>query len=156
MTLEDLYREVIMDHYRRPRNRGTLGEANVVMEGVNPLCGDEIKLWLNIDDAGVITGASFDGHGCSISQSSASIMTEAVIGKPLVDAHAVIADFRGMMLEGEAPDELLLGDGVALEGVRKFPVRIKCAVLSWNTLKLGLDEHATAGGQRVELQHSET
>lgn len=156
MTLEDLYREVIMDHYRRPRNRGTLGEANVVMEGVNPLCGDEIKLWLNIDDAGVITGASFDGHGCSISQSSASIMTESVIGKPLADAHAVIADFRGMMLEGETPNELLLGDGVALEGVRKFPVRIKCAVLSWNTLKLGLDEHAAGGGQRVELQHSET
>ena len=156
MTLEDLYREVIMDHYRRPRNRGALAEANVVMEGVNPLCGDEIKLWLSIDDAGVITSASFDGHGCSISLSSASMMTEAVIGKPLDDAHAVIGGFRGMMLEGETPDEVLLGDGVALEGVRRFPVRIKCAVLSWNTLRLGLDEHAAAGGQRVELQHSET
>ena len=73
-------------------------------------------------------------------------------GKPLDDAHAVIAGFRGMMLDGDTPDEKLLGDGVALEGVRKFPVRIKCAVLSWNTLKLGLDEHATAGGQRVELR----
>ncbi len=156
MTLEDLYRDVIMDHYRRPRNRGSLDDANVIVEGVNPLCGDEIKLWLTIDDAGVVTGASFDGHGCSISQSSASIMTAAVTGKPLPDVHTVIAGFRGMMLEGDAPDDALLGDGVALEGVRKFPVRIKCAVLSWNTLKLGLDEHATSGGQRVELQHSES
>lgn len=156
MAIEDLYREVIMDHYKRPRNRGSNPEANVVIEGVNPLCGDQIKLWLTINNENMVTAASFEGHGCSISQASVSIMTEAVIGEHVENVKTIIASFRAMMLEGSEPDDRLLGDGVALEGVRKFPVRIKCAVLSWNTLELGIDQHAMAGDQRVELKHSES
>ena len=155
MGLEDLYREVILDHYKRPRNRGELAAADVVIQGVNPLCGDEITLWLRIED-GTITDARFDGHGCAISQASVSIMTEAVKGKPVEHAEAIVSSFRGMMLEGEDPDSEKLGDGVALEGVRRFPVRIKCALLGWNALRLGLEEHAKSGGARVEARHSET
>ncbi len=154
MALEDLYREVIMDHFRRPRNRGEVADADVVVEGVNPLCGDEIKLWLTIDD-GTVTAAHFEGQGCSISQASVSIMTEAVTGKPIAEVEAIVESFRGMMLEGRDGDADTLGDGVALEGVKQFPVRIKCAVLGWNTLQLGLAEHAKAGGARVEASHSE-
>ncbi len=154
MSIDDLYRDVIMDHYKRPRRKGELANANVVIEGFNPLCGDEVKLWLRIDDQGVVQDAAFTGHGCSISQASTSIMTAAAVGASVDDLRGVIDGFRAMMLQGAEPDETLLGDGVALEGVRKFPVRIKCAVLSWNTLQLGLDEHTARGGQ-VELRHSE-
>ena len=154
MALEDLYREVIMDHFRRPRNRGEIAGADVVVEGANPLCGDEVKLWITIED-GTVTAAHFDGHGCSISQSSVSIMTEAVKGKSIEEVAALVESFRGMMLDGQDGDVSMLGDGVALEGVKQFPVRIKCAVLGWNTLRLGLEEHARSGGTRVEASHSE-
>ncbi len=154
MALEDLYREVIMDHFRHPRNRGEVADADVVVEGINPLCGDEIKLWLTIED-GTVTAAHFDGHGCSISQASVSIMTEAVKGKSIAEVEATVESFRGMMLEGQNGDAATLGDGLALEGVKQFPVRIKCAVLGWNTLRLGLEEHTRSGGQHVEASHSE-
>ena len=154
MALDDLYREVIMDHYKRPRNRGTLDDADVVVEGANPLCGDEVTLWLEIDD-GTVTGVRFAGHGCSISQASASIMTEAIEGRPIGEIDEIIQALRGMMLEGEEPNEELLGDGIALEGVRQFPVRIKCAVLGWNTLRLGLRQFADSGGKPVEAHHRE-
>ena len=154
MALDDLYREVIMDHYKRPRNRGTLNDADVVVEGANPLCGDEVTLWLDIAD-GTVTAVRFDGHGCSISQASASIMTEAIEGRPIGEVDEIIQALRGMMLEGEEPDENMLGDGIALEGVRQFPVRIKCAVLGWNTLRLGLRQFADSGGKRVEAHHRE-
>jgi len=156
MAIEDLYREVIMDHYKRPRNKGPNLDANVVVEGVNPLCGDEIKLWLTINNEKTVTAASFEGQGCSISQASVSIMTEAIIGECVENVKTIISSFRAMMLEGSEPEEKLLGDGIALEGVRQFPVRIKCAVLSWNTLNLGIEQHATAGDRRVELKHSES
>ena len=150
--LEDLYREIILDHYRNPRNRGELDAPPAHrVEGFNPLCGDEIVLYLDVDD-GVINDVKIGGQGCSISQSSASMMTAAIKGKSEAEARETIKAFKAMMsiheneLAGadEAPEQLEvnLGDLAALRGVVKFPVRIKCATLSWNTLTQGLDEIA--------------
>ena len=146
--LEDLYREIILDHYRTPRNRGELESPPAVeSRGHNPLCGDEITLYLLVDgegDEAVVSDVKIGGQGCSISQSSASMMTQAVIGKPVSQARAMIRRFRSMMgLEDHesqpGDDEIDLGDLEALQGVVKFPVRIKCAVLGWNTLADALD-----------------
>jgi nitrogen fixation NifU-like protein len=153
--LEDLYREIILDHYRSPRNRGELETPPAVRaEGFNPLCGDEIVVYLDVAD-GRVADVKIGGQGCSISQSSASMMSAAVKGKSIEEARALIRAFKAMMsihersLDGEpggdgeavAPDpEVKLGDLEALQGVVKFPVRIKCATLSWNTLAQGLDE----------------
>jgi nitrogen fixation NifU-like protein len=157
--LEDLYREIILDHYRSPRNRGELETPPAVKtEGFNPLCGDEIVVYLDVAD-GRVADVKIGGQGCSISQSSASMMSSAVKGKTVEEARALIRAFKAMMSihersldadgketgEGEAvaPDpEVKLGDLEALQGVVKFPVRIKCATLSWNTLAQGLDESA--------------
>jgi nitrogen fixation NifU-like protein len=146
--LEDLYREIILDHYRTPRNRGEL-EAPPAIEarGHNPLCGDEITLYLLVDGEGddaVVSDVKIGGQGCSISQSSASMMTQAVIGKSVGEARALIRRFRSMMgiedTESQpGDDEIDLGDLEALQGVVKFPVRIKCAVLGWSTLADALD-----------------
>jgi nitrogen fixation NifU-like protein len=154
--LEDLYREIILDHYRNPRNRGELAAPPAHrVEGFNPLCGDEIIVYLDVRD-GVVDDIRITGQGCSISQSSASMMSSAVKGKSLDQVRALTRAFKGMMsiheqsLDGEpgAPStdgdaEVALGDLEALRGVVKFPVRIKCATLSWNTLLQGLDEVAT-------------
>ncbi|MGB0210041.1 MAG: Fe-S cluster assembly sulfur transfer protein SufU [Ilumatobacteraceae bacterium] len=142
--LEDLYREIILDHYKNPRNRGDLSEPAISVEGHNPLCGDEITLYLDVDDD-VIRDVKVSGQGCSISQSSASMMTQAVIGRPVDEVRAVIRRFKSMMditEEGaEVEDaDVSLGDLEALRGVVKFPVRIKCATLSWNTLIQALDQ----------------
>jgi nitrogen fixation protein NifU and related proteins len=157
--LEDLYREIILDHYRNPRNRGELESPPAVRsEGFNPLCGDEIVVYLDVDDDGVISDLKIGGQGCSISQSSASMMSSAVKGRSLDEARAVTRAFKALMsihenrLEGDGsgtdaptPDpEVKLGDLEALQGVVKFPVRIKCATLSWNTLTQALDEAAAA------------
>ena len=154
--LEDLYREIILDHYRSPRNRGELAVPPAhVAEGFNPLCGDEIKVFLDVHD-GVVADIRIAGQGCSISQSSASMMSAAVKGKTVPEARRVLAAFKAMMsvheagldgAEGADDDDLAdvkLGDLEALRGVVKFPVRIKCATLAWNTLGQGLDE-ADAG-----------
>jgi nitrogen fixation protein NifU and related proteins len=159
--LEDLYREIILDHYRNPRNRGELPTPPALrVEGFNPLCGDEIVVYLIVDD-GVVTDLRINGQGCSISQSSASMMSAAVKGKTVPEARATVRAFKAMMsiheqrLDGgdDAGDgdgsgngavEIKLGDLEALQGVVKFPVRIKCATLSWNTLTQGLDELETA------------
>lgn len=149
--LEDLYREIILDHYRSPRNRGELDPPAVQTDGHNPLCGDEITLYLLVDDAdgagddAVISDIKIGGQGCSISQSSASMMSQAVLGKKVGEARAIIRRFKSMMgvesVDLEAgDDDVDLGDLEALQGVVKFPVRIKCAVLSWNTLANALDE----------------
>ena len=154
--LEDLYREIILDHYRNPRNRGELDVPPAHrVEGFNPLCGDEIVVYLDVDGNGQITDIKIGGQGCSISQSSASMMSAAVKGKTVDEARALIRAFKGMMsihesrLDGDDGDgadstaadaEVKLGDLEALQGVVKFPVRIKCATLSWNTLQQGLDE----------------
>lgn len=146
--LEDLYREIILDHYRTPRNRGELDSPPAVeSRGHNPLCGDEITLYLLVDgdgDEAIVQDVKIGGQGCSISQSSASMMTQAVIGKPVSQARALIRRFKSMMgIEGleEQPGDadIALGDLEALQGVVKFPVRIKCAVLGWNTLADALD-----------------
>jgi nitrogen fixation NifU-like protein len=147
MSLEDLYREVILDHYRSPRNRGHLDSPDATAQGVNPLCGDEITIELRID-SDTVTDVAIDGQGCSISQASASMMTDAIKGKTRQEIEALTKTFRDMMsLDGEAdvgldPDRpgAVLGDLEALQGVRKYPVRIKCASLGWNVLLEALDE----------------
>jgi len=139
VALDDLYREVILDHYAHPRNRGRLNPSDVSVEGANPLCGDELSLYVRLRD-GRVEDARFEGRGCSISQASTSMMTEAIKGKTLEEVRALVAQFKGMMHGQEVADDL--GDLAALQGVRKFPVRIKCATLSWVALEQGLDEHA--------------
>ncbi len=159
--LEDLYREIILDHYRSPRNRGELPSPPAHrVEGFNPLCGDEVVVFLQVD-AGVVGDIRITGQGCSISQSSASLMSAAVKGKSVTEARDLIRTFKSMMsiheskLDGEpagsdsaggedvdvfSVDRGSLGELAALQGVVKFPVRIKCATLSWNALSQGLDE----------------
>ena len=137
MSLDDLYREVILDHYSHPRNKGSLELADVTREGANPLCGDEIRLWV-IVRAGVVQDVRFDGKGCAISQASASMMTERVKGRPVGEAGRVIASFKAMMRGDQPSDDLR--DLVAFQGVRKFPVRVKCATLSWLTLEGALGD----------------
>jgi nitrogen fixation NifU-like protein len=137
--LEELYREVILDHHRSPRNRRQLGDATVVRRGTNPLCGDEIEVGLRID-RDRIEELAFQGRGCSISQASASMMTEALAGRTLAEAAETIDAFRRLMSGDGAVDEARLGDLAALSGVRKFPVRVKCATLAWHTLTEALAE----------------
>lgn len=155
--LEDLYREIILDHYRNPRNRGELPSPPAVRsEGFNPLCGDEIVLYLDLD-GDVVRDVRIGGQGCSISQSSASMMSSAIKGKTVAEVRDLTKAFKAMMsihgssLDGDGADdddaaelddvpEVKLGDLEALRGVVKFPVRIKCATLSWNTLLQGLTD----------------
>jgi nitrogen fixation NifU-like protein len=174
--LEDLYREIILDHYRSPRNRGELPSPPAErVEAFNPLCGDEVVVYLQVDD-GVLSDIRISGQGCSISQSSASLMSAAVKGKPVNEVRDLIKTFKSMMSiheshlgtgaggedrdgtasqdgedrggtedEGVLIDPEAMGELAALQGVVKFPVRIKCATLSWNALAQGLDEAASAG-----------
>lgn len=139
--LEDLYRDILLDHYRNPRNRGRLGAAaSCSADGANPLCGDQITLDVTLDD-GRIADIAFDGHGCSISQASASMMTEYVKGRTVDEARDGIQAFQQMMVEGEALGEQY-GDIEALVGVAKFPVRVKCASLAWKTLEQALSNES--------------
>jgi len=148
--LEDLYREIILDHYRTPRNRGELPVPPARhAEGHNPLCGDEITVYVDVDTSGdvaTVSDVKVSGQGCSISQSSASMMSAAVKGKSVPEVEALVRKFKGMMsietADGdESPNEadVSLGDLEALQGVVKFPVRIKCATLAWNTLTEALE-----------------
>jgi nitrogen fixation NifU-like protein len=157
-ALEDLYREIILDHYRSPRNRGELEVPPAVRgEGFNPLCGDEIIIYLDVD-GDTVSDVRFSGQGCSISQASASMMTAAVKGRTTAEIQELTRAFKAMMsiheteiggdgneagptggeLNGDT--DMSLGDLEALRGVVKFPVRIKCATLGWNTLAQALDE----------------
>jgi nitrogen fixation NifU-like protein len=164
--LEDLYREIILDHYRNPRNRGELDSPPATrVEGFNPLCGDEVVLYLDVED-GTVRDIRIGGQGCSISQSSASMMSSAVKGKTLDEVRALSRAFKGMMsiheqsldgppeddgdgdIAGEPDADVKLGDLEALRGVVKFPVRIKCATLSWNALLQGIDELTSASPPR--------
>ncbi len=137
MAVEDLYREIILDHYRSPRNKRRGVEGAVEVKHDNPLCGDELYLSVDVQD-GEVADVAFDGRGCSISQASASMMTEAVAGKNLKDALGIAETVRQMM-HGESPAEDL-GDLMALEGVAKFPVRVKCALLAWMALRDALEQ----------------
>jgi nitrogen fixation NifU-like protein len=139
--LDDLYREIIIDHYRNPRHKGHLSAPSACHEGVNPLCGDEVTVEVGVED-GKLGEIAFSGSGCSISQSSASMMTEAVAGKDIAETRRLISDFTAMMRGDQSIDPESLGDLEALAGVRKFPVRIKCATLAWHTLDEALDEAA--------------
>jgi nitrogen fixation protein NifU and related proteins len=149
--LEDLYREIILDHYRTPRNRGELPPPAAHAVGHNPLCGDEIDVYLTVD-GDTVTDVKVGGQGCSISQSSASMMSQAVKGRSIAEVRALVRRFKGMMsIEEEAPEgetidqaDIKLGDLEALQGVVKFPVRIKCATLAWNTLIEALAEATSA------------
>ena len=137
--LDDLYRELILDHYRHPRNKGNLDNANRHVEGYNPLCGDEVELDLIVDEVGVIEDVAFKGRGCSISQASSSMMTDAVKGQTKGEAMALLDAFKKMMMEPETEPAEDLGDLEAFQGVAKFPVRVKCATLAWNVLQEGLE-----------------
>ena len=139
MSLDELYKEVILDHYRTPRNKGHLDPHDVSLERNNPLCGDEIELFLRFD-GDTLEGIAFDGKGCSISQASASMMTEKVKGIKIKDAIALADSIKAMMAGEEDGDPSVLGDLVSLKGVVKYPVRIKCALLGWNTLLEALQD----------------
>ena len=139
---DELYRDIILDHYRNPRNKGDLDPAEISVSANNPLCGDEVTITARLSaDGSAVEALHFSGRGCSISQASASMMTEEIEGKPLAEALKLINKFKEMMLaEGEVEG---LGDLEALQGVKKYPVRIKCAVLPWNSLLEGLSDQAT-------------
>ena len=136
MSLDELYREVILDHFEHPRNKSKLEPHELHEHGSNPLCGDKVDLYLNLED-GKVKEISFEGSGCSISQASISMLTEVVTGKTFDEIQKIMNDFKGMMLENQ-PNPFLDNDELdelgALEGVKKYPVRIKCALLGWNTL----------------------
>jgi len=149
--LDELYRELILDHYKNPRNKKRLASADVVAEGYNPLCGDEVEMQLEFDgeklaDIGIV------GRGCSISQASGSMMSELVQGRSVAEIRRLSDEFKQMMTDagGAVPEEL--GDLEALQGVAKFAVRVKCATLPWHTLEDGLDQHEKGDGvvQREE------
>ena len=146
MGLEELYREVILDHYRSPRNRNPVTGANASADGDNPLCGDEVRVEMLIED-GVVTEIGVNGHGCSISQASGSMMGDAVKGRDIDAIRTLTGRFKGMMsIDGATGPDLdpdrpgaALGDLEALQGVRRFPVRIKCANLPWTTMEEALE-----------------
>jgi len=154
VSMEDLYQEIILDHYRKPHNRAPeLADQDVHVHHSNPLCGDEMDLRLRVADDRV-DGLVFDGEGCSISQASASAMTDAVLGRGLADALDLVEDFRRMM-HGEPParpDDL--GDGIVFEGVAKFPVRVKCALLSWMAVRDAIQSYER-GASAHTVTHEE-
>ena len=136
MSLSDLFTEIILDHYQHPHNHGVLENATQKSRGYNESCGDDIEITLTVKD-GIIEDAKFSGAGCSISQASASIMTDLVKGKQVEEAKRLAEKFYSMVKGSDSieTDEEELGDAVALKGVSKFPVRVKCATLSWHTLE---------------------
>ncbi|MFD5018449.1 Fe-S cluster assembly sulfur transfer protein SufU [Paenibacillus sp. NPDC058367] len=138
MNLDDLYRRVIMDHYKSPRNRGSFEDDALKIELNNPTCGDRITLQLKVED-GIVKDARYNGEGCSISMSSASMMTEAIKGQT-VERALELADNFSLLMKGEDVDFGDYEDIEALSGVNKFPARIKCATLAWNALRKGIDE----------------
>ncbi len=135
--LDDLYREIILDHYHHPRHRGSLAAPTASHEGLNPLCGDEVTIEVVARD-GRISEVAYHGGGCSISQASASMMTDAIEGKSLSEVRELSDAFLSMMRGSDEVDPAALGDLEALSGVRKFPVRVKCATLAWHTLEEAL------------------
>ena len=145
--VDDLYREIILDHYRSPRNQAEIAEPDIVSDGVNPFCGDEVYLRMSLD-GDVVDGVSFRGTGCSISQASASMLTQAVKGKSLEEAEALYFLFRDMMQgrEPTAEEQERLGEVESLSGVKNFPIRIKCALLAWAALSDGIRAHRKRAG----------
>jgi nitrogen fixation NifU-like protein len=140
--LEDLYQEVILDHSRRPRNFGNLADAAVLVHGDNPACGDEIHLAVKFDSDGGLQDIKFTGHGCAISQASASLMTMKLKGRSRADVMEMLRAFHGLVTgeTDEAPKTL--GDLRLLQGVQKFPLRVKCAMLAWRAVEQALQQNA--------------
>jgi nitrogen fixation NifU-like protein len=136
MDLDALYQEIILDHYKHPHNKGLRDPFEAEVHHVNPTCGDEVTLRVHVEDD-VVRDVSYDSVGCSISQASASVLTDLVIGKPVTEAMAIHENFKTLM-QGRGtvvPDEDVLEDGIAFAGVAKFPARVKCALLSWMAWK---------------------
>ena len=154
---EDLYREIILEHFKNPRNHGRLERPDLKAEGANPFCGDELVLTIALDRE-TVRDVRAECKGCSISQASCSMMTEAVKGRPLKEAEELAARFKGMMLgAGGSPADWppVLEDLLSLEGVKKYPVRIKCAILSWNTLLEGIEAHRRGQSQARHVEGEE-
>ena len=143
VQLDDLYREIILDHFRKPRNTGELDSPNVTADGMNPLCGDEVTVQINLNE-GRIDDIRFHGRGCSISQASGSMMTAAIKGRTRAEALSLLEAFKRMMTDADQEPPEDLGDLEALQGVAKFPVRVKCATLAWHVLEEGLQKAAAA------------
>ncbi|MFB8449962.1 Fe-S cluster assembly sulfur transfer protein SufU [Enterococcus thailandicus] len=141
--LDNLYRQVILDHSSHPHHRGSLTESTNKIELNNPTCGDVIELQADVKN-GVIENIAFDGSGCSISTASASMMTDAVIGKTVAEAQHLTVEFLQLVQGNEVADEEKLGDAAMLSGVAKFPARIKCATLAWKALSQAVTENGTA------------
>lgn len=138
--LEELYQEVIIDHYRNPRCRGTCETPSATYEAYNPLCGDRVNISLTINEAGIVT-ICFDGSGCSISQAAASLMAELCSGKTAAEIKELYTVYQDMILEDVAPEEIhRLKDAAVLRGIRKFPARYRCALLSWQALDAALKQ----------------
>lgn len=143
--MQDLYRELVLDHSRNPRHFGRLDGATHTADGINPLCGDKLRLYLRVNDSGEIESSSFEGSGCAISVASASLMTEAVTGLPVVEAEACSATVTNRLGSGDPDTKLAanLQKLVALDGVRAYPSRIKCATLAWHALRSALNNDTT-------------
>ncbi len=147
--LDDLYQDIILDHHRRPRNRGRMEQPSATGEGFNPLCGDELTVFLKMD-GDKIADVKFIGQGCAISQSSASLMTLRVKGKTVPQAREAIADMKALLVDEKEPPIAVqerVGDAIALKGVRKFPARVKCATLAWHAL-----DAALAGSGKISTE----
>lgn len=140
--LRDLYQEVIFDHNRRPRNFHKLPAANRTAEGFNPLCGDQLTVYLKVDDAGTIEDVSFEGRGCAISTASASIMTETLKGKTVQEAQSLFDGFHRLVTGESGAGDAALGKLAVLGGVREYPSRVKCATLAWHTVQAALKNAA--------------
>lgn len=153
-ALGDLYREIILEHYRSPKRKHHLATHTHHADGSNPLCGDQIEVEAQVED-GTVLDVGFVGQGCSISQASASLMSDYVAGKPVDEALAAVGAFQEMMTSGEAPADLDLGDIEALLGVAKFPVRVKCASLGWKTLEQALRTGAARTSQTSSVTTDE-
>jgi len=141
--VDELYGQIVLDHYHKPRNRGSLKQPSASAEVANVFCGDEVKLELAIQGDRV-AAVRFLGQGCSISQASASMLTEAAMGLSLEEVEALVETFKGMMNGSDQVDTKSLGDLEALQGVRRFPARVKCATLAWNALQQALDQYRKA------------
>ncbi len=146
--LDDLYQDIILDHYRSPHHQGLLDDPDLKGEGFNPFCGDQVVLTLGLDEAGRIDGVGFEGQGCSISQASASMLTDRLQGKTLEEAEDLVRTFKGVMQGEEFTPEQAdeLGDVAALQGVKQFPIRIKCALLGSTTLQDAIAAYRKARG----------
>lgn len=139
--LRELYQQVIIDHGRRPRNFAVTTTANHIKDGHNPLCGDKLTLYLTTHN-GVVESVTFQGAGCAISMASASLMTEAIKGKTIIEAEALFANFHGLLMQTTLPQQNdSLGKLTVLAGVAEFPARVKCATLAWHTMLAALQQN---------------